>query len=111
MAASSSWASTRPSRRRCRAANESRRVRSPLVQRLIFAPKLLLPLAPYLRCASRWCAAYARRMLDMNSEARPRAPMDPALRRALIDEFTPEIERLAKLIDRDLSEWLEREPA
>ena len=29
--------------------NENRRVRSPLVQRLIFAPKLLLPLAPFLR--------------------------------------------------------------
>ena len=45
----------------------------------------------------------------MNSEARPRAPMDPALRHRLLDEFTPEIERLGRLIDRDLSAWLESE--
>jgi hypothetical protein len=33
--------------------------------------------------------------------------MDPALRRQLIEEFTPEIERLGTLIDRDLSSWTE----
>ena len=47
------------------------------------------------------------RMLEMNSEAKPRPPMDPVLRRQLIEEFTPEIERLGRLIDRDLSAWLE----
>ena len=44
-------------------------------------------------------------MLEMNSEAKPRPPMDPALRRQLIEEFTPEIERLGTLIGRDLSSW------
>jgi len=87
--------------------NENRRVRSPLVQRLIFAPKLLLPLAPYLRRFPLVRAARTR-MLEMNSEARPRPPMDPILRRQLIDEFTPEIERLGALIGRDLSPWLEQ---
>jgi hypothetical protein len=48
-------------------------------------------------------------MLDMNSEAKPRAPMDPLLRRRLLDEFTPDIERLGALIGRDLSGWLERD--
>jgi len=47
----------------------------------------------------------------MNSEARPRPPMDPQLRRQLIEEFTPEIERLGRLIDRDLSAWVELPPA
>jgi hypothetical protein len=37
--------------------------------------------------------------------------MDPVLRRRLLDEFTPEIERLGALIGRDLSAWLERDPA
>ena len=87
-------------------ANENRRVRSPLVQRLIFAPKLLLPLAPVLR-RFPLVRAMRTRLLEMNSEARPRAPMDPALRRQLLDEFRPEIERLGRLIDRDLSAWLE----
>jgi hypothetical protein len=88
-------------------ANENRRVRSPLMQRLIFAPKLLLPLAPFLR-RFPFVRAVRTKMLDMNSEAKPRAPMDPALRRQLLDEFTPEIERLGRLIGRDLSHWLER---
>jgi hypothetical protein len=85
-------------------ANESRRVRSPLVQRLIFAPKLLLPLAPVLRRFA-FVRALRTRMLEMNSEAKPRPPMDPALRRELTLEFTPEIERLSALIGRDLSAW------
>ena len=89
-------------------ANESKRVRSPLVQRLIFAPRLLLPLAPFLR-RFPLVRAVRTRMLELNSEARPRAPMDPDLRRRLLDEFTPEIERLGRLIGRDLSAWLERD--
>ena len=76
------------------------------MQRLIFAPKLLLPLAPFLR-RFKFVRSVRTRLLDANSEAKPRAPMDPVLRRQLVEEFTPEIERLAKLIDRDLSPWLE----
>jgi hypothetical protein len=87
--------------------NENKRVRSPLLQRLIFAPRLLLPLAPFLR-RFPLVRAIRTRMLAMNSQAKPRAPMDPALRRQLLDEFTPEIERLGRLIGRDLSAWLER---
>jgi len=87
-------------------ANENKRVRSPLIQRLIFAPRLLLPLAPFLR-RFPLVRAVRTRLLDMNSEAKPRAPMDPVLRRQLLDEFTPEINRLGSLIGRDLSPWLE----
>jgi hypothetical protein len=36
--------------------------------------------------------------------------MSPELRRQLLDEFTPEIERLGQVIGRDLSQWLERDP-
>jgi hypothetical protein len=87
-------------------ANESRRVRFPLVQRLIFAPKLLLPLAPFLR-RFPLVRSLRTKMLEMNSEAQPRAPMDPTLRRQLLDEFRPQIEELGRLIGRDLSAWLE----
>lgn len=86
--------------------NENRRVRSPLIQRLIFAPKVLLPLAPFLR-RFPLVRAVRTRLLEANSEAKPRAPMDPPLRRALLDEFAPEIDRLGRLIDRDLSAWHE----
>jgi Sulfotransferase domain len=90
-------------------ANESRRVRSPLAQRLIFAPRLLLPLAPMLRKVPIVRAARTR-LLNMNSETMPRAPMDPELRKQLLDEYTPEIERLGRLIGRDLGPWTKGEP-
>jgi hypothetical protein len=87
-------------------ANESRRVRSPLIQRLIFAPKVLLPLAPFLR-RFPLVRALRTRMLEANSAAVPRAPMDPTLRRQLLEEFGPEMDRLGALIGRDLSAWRE----
>ena len=88
-------------------ANESRRVRSARMQRLIFMPRLLMPVAPVLRRFPLVRAVRAR-LLQMNSEARPRSPMDPKLRRRLLDEFEPEIDRLGRLIGRDLTPWLER---
>jgi hypothetical protein len=87
-------------------ANESRRVRSAAIQRLIFAPKLLLPLAPLLR-RFPFVRSLRTALLNANSEPRPRPPMDPALRRRLLDEQAAEIERLGRLIGRDLSAWLE----
>ncbi len=90
-------------------ANENRRVRSPRLQRLIFMPRVLMPLAPMLR-RFPLVRSLRTRLLNMNSEARPRAPMDPALRRQLLDEQAPEIERLGRLVGRDLSPWLERGP-
>jgi len=93
-------------------ANENRRVKSARVQRLIFMPRVLMPLAPMLR-RFPLVRSLRTRLLNMNSEAKPRAPMDPALRRQLLDEQAPEVERLGHLIGRDLLAWLERrtEPA
>lgn len=88
-------------------ANENRRVRSPRLQRLIFMPRALMPLAPMLR-RFPLVRAMRTRLLNMNSEARPRAAMDAALRRRLLDEQAPEIDKLGRLIGRDLSAWLER---
>ncbi|MGH7508107.1 MAG: sulfotransferase [Gemmatimonadales bacterium] len=45
-----------------------------------------------------------------NIVQRPRRPMDPALRRRLQAEFAPEVERLGRLIGRDLTAW-SRAPA
>lgn len=87
-------------------ANENRRVRSPRLQRLIFMPRVLMPLAPMLR-RFPLVRALRTRLLNMNSEPKPRAPMDPVLARQLLDEQAPEIERLGRLIGRDLSGWLE----
>ncbi len=85
--------------------NESRRVRSPVLQRLIFEPRLLMPLAPLLRRFPLVRAARSR-LLEANSQARRRQPLDPQLRQRLTSEMAPEIERLGQLIGRDLSAWL-----
>jgi hypothetical protein len=47
-----------------------------------------------------------RGLLELNSRARRRAEMDPQLRAQLIEEFAPEVRKLASLIDRDLTAWL-----
>jgi hypothetical protein len=85
--------------------NESRRVRSPLVQRLVMAPRLLMPVAPLLRRFPLVRAARSR-LLQINSRSQRRSQLDARLRRRLAEEMAPEIERLARLIGRDLSAWL-----
>ena len=41
----------------------------------------------------------------LNRAYRSRAPMDPALRRRLTEEFAPEVKKLSSLLGRDLSAW------
>jgi Sulfotransferase domain len=85
-------------------ANENKRVRRRWLQRLIWNPPLLRPLIPAMR---RFPAVHAlrARLLSLNSVRAARPPMDPALRSRLRDELRPEIERLGRLIERDLSAW------
>ena len=59
-------------------------------------------LGPVRRPARR--AVRALREWDTLHE--PRGAMEPALRQALQEEFSPQIEELSELIDRDLSRWL-----
>jgi hypothetical protein len=87
--------------------NPNKRVRSRLLQRLVYQPPgPLLRLVPLIR---RFPLAHALRdrMLRVNSSPERRPPMDPELRRRLLTEFTPQIRRLEELIGRDLSAWLE----
>ena len=47
----------------------------------------------------------------VNTQTPPRAPMDPALRARLREEFAPEVARLSDLLDRDLAAlWYARRP-
>jgi sulfotransferase family protein len=87
--------------------NPNKRVRSRLLQRLVYQPPgPLLRLVPLIR---RFPLAHALRdrMLRVNSSPERRPPMDPELRRRLLNEFTPQIRRLGDLIGRDLSAWFE----
>ena len=86
--------------------NANRRVRSPILQRLIFQPpRSMLGTVRVLR---RFPLVHRTRaaLLRMNSRAQRRTEMDPQLRAHLTEELAPEVRRLASLIGRDLSAWL-----
>jgi hypothetical protein len=44
-------------------------------------------------------------LLTANSRPVTRTPLPPELRQRLTVEFAPEVERLGRLIGRDLSDW------
>lgn len=45
------------------------------------------------------------RVKKINTEFKPRPTLDPELYQALQKEFSPEVERLSRLLGRDLSHW------
>ena len=70
-----------------------------------------LPLADHwvgewIKSPGRW---YRRAMLKLFPPLSNKA-IDPELRRQLVEEFRPEVERLSRLIGRDLSHWNEVTP-
>lgn len=85
--------------------NENKRVRLGALQRFIYQPPG--PLRGAVRLLRRYPLMHRMRdaMLRLNSRTEKRPPMDPALRRRLMDEMAPEIDRLGALIGRDLSGW------
>jgi hypothetical protein len=50
--------------------------------------------------------ALRKRLLEWNKVPAKRQPLDPALRREIIDRMRGEVILLSKVIDRDLSHWL-----
>jgi hypothetical protein len=88
------------------ARNSNKRARVGAIQRLIYQPPgPLIRLAPLLRRSNA-----IRRLRDgvlrANSASEARPPMDLELRMSLLEEQAPEIERLGRLIGRDLSSWI-----
>jgi hypothetical protein len=83
--------------------NANKVVRSEGIRKLIAAtPSVAKDLIPTgLRRGVR------KGMAKLNSRHAPRPPIDPELRAALLGELRPEIERLAAVIDRDLSAWVQ----
>jgi Sulfotransferase domain len=86
------------------ARNESQRIRSGWLQRLTWDPPFKRQLVPVLR---RFPLAHRVRgaLVRANSVAAPRPPLDPDLRARLARELAPEVARLGRLLDRDLSDW------
>jgi Sulfotransferase domain len=83
----------------------NRYVRSlPLQRILVRPPRALREIGRAL--LPSWLRVQIRvRLLKLNTVVRARSPLDPELRRRLQKEFEPKIERLSKLLGRDLSGW------
>jgi hypothetical protein len=85
--------------------NPSKKLRSRTLAQLMRRPPLALRslvravLPPKLRLA------LTQSVRDLNTKRGARPPLDPELRRSLLREYREEIERLGRLIGRDLSHW------
>lgn len=89
--------------------NENKLVRNQLVQRLLYAPPILVRFAPALRRH-----ALVRRLRDglatLNSRPAARPALDPTVAQQLAQELAPEIAQLGELLGRDLSAWVSHAP-
>ena len=47
---------------------------------------------------------------SFNTKVEAREPLSDSLRSEMVEEFTPDIQKLARLVDRDLSHWLVAKP-
>jgi hypothetical protein len=90
--------------------NSNRETRSQFIKKLTLSPRLAVWLETYKH--SRYVGFVCRQVrakLDAlklwNSRENTRRPMDPEVRRTLTAEFAPEVERLGRLIGKDLSHW------
>ena len=85
--------------------NAYRQVRSlSLTRRLIQPPACLLKLATGILGRSIQHTIFLR-IMSMLAKQSHRPPMEPALRRRLTEEMRPDVERLGRIIGRDLSSW------
>ena len=82
-------------------ANPNKRVRSRLLQRLVYKNRL----ARSYRLQRLVPAPLRNALRRLNTRYEPRRPMDEELRRQLSAEFAPEVRRLSELLGRDLTHW------
>jgi hypothetical protein len=89
--------------------NCNRSARSRFLWRLVRHPpvalrRIILPLT-----SRRFRSAVGGRLLQLNTIAEPRPPMELELENRLRKEFAPDIHRLSTLLDRDLTSWCHRQ--
>ena len=91
--------------------NSNKQVRNRGLQQLVKHPpaklleigKFLIPLPQSTRRAL--LEGIKAQLNRVNTKQAPRSPLDPELKKALQQEFAPEIERLSQLLGRDLTHW------
>jgi hypothetical protein len=83
--------------------NPNTRVRSRLVRNVLKFSAPLKRVARLLPPAAR--RRIAHRIVALNTQVEPRAPIAPELARRLRDELAPDVAEVAALIGRDLAAW------
>ena len=85
------------------AKNQARKLRNLPVRRFLKAHPRIRHLADFVPLKLRQGVGAGIRK-TLRQPNRPRT-MDPHLRKQLLDDFKPEVERLSELLDRDLTHW------
>jgi hypothetical protein len=85
--------------------NRNKRVRSLTVQSLLRRPSPTVRSVVRAVVPSPIRRRLIRGLTHMNTSEQPRPPLDPATRSMLAGRFRPQIERLAELLDGNLSGW------
>ena len=85
--------------------NPNKRSRSRKVQSLLSRPPQALRVAGRSVLPRQLRYGVMQKLKKFNSRDEPRSSMDPELRKSLQKEFAPEVERLSRLLERDLTHW------
>lgn len=88
--------------------NDNKRAELPWLRNLIRKPPPALREAYHgLKRAigAERVGAVKRKIIELNTVSERRPPLAPAFRAELVDTFRPEVARLARALDRDLSHW------
>lgn len=85
--------------------NGNKRVRSRALWFVLRRPPKPLRRIIHPITSRRFRSTLGGYLVRLNAAEEPRPPMEPELRNRLKKEFAPEIDRLSKLLDRDLTGW------
>jgi len=88
-----------------RVINPNKRIRSKTLQKFLLNPSHITQHFGEVLISRLLYQKLLDKLKVLNIKYEPRLPMDPELRRRLLEEFVPEIERLSKLLGRDLTGW------
>lgn len=90
--------------------NANKRARSKLVRDLLDRqPPAIVQQVGRMILSSGQRRKLYQTLKQLNSDERPRPPMDPDLRRCLQAHFLADVERLSDLLGRDLTHWCKEE--
>jgi hypothetical protein len=85
--------------------NPNKRVRIKKLQHLLQSPPTLVRTISRMFLPHFLRVAFCNGLKKLNTQYSSREPMSPELRRRLQEEFTPEVERLSELLERNLTHW------